>query len=250
VDSWFIEKSPVGRDERQARCPSIALVDRAASTLRSASTGIRSRYATVATGVLPYPACSRVRAPRSTPIAAHGIAEQHRLACEVAARVAPEEMYAQQEPPPERQRAIQLARDEPRRVPAIQDSAQGRSFRPLGPKGRGCCAQRPLRDASALVVNRAWSRRTGAAYNPHAESPRPRARFTSRAPTKPCGARRAPRDAKSRVIPGSKSPQRVSNVRTRRLSRRGGALPIIGEASPSSSLIHSRRIRNGAIEQS
>src|SRR4030095_5063312 len=61
----------------------------------------------------------------------------------------------------------------------------GRSFRPLGPKGRGCCAQRPLRDASALVVKRAWSRRTGAAYNPRAESPRPRARFTPRGLTKP-----------------------------------------------------------------
>ena len=117
-------------------------------------TGIRSRYATIATGVLPQRACSRVRAPRSTPIATHGLTQHHRLAHEVAARVAKEKMKAQQEAPAERQRAIELARDEPRRVPAIQDPAQGISFRPLAPKGGACRVPGPLRDAPALVVKK------------------------------------------------------------------------------------------------
>ena len=118
--------------------------------------------------------CSRSRRLGSTSEAPHRSPQHERLPQKPPAGPAPEQMQAQQQPPAPWQGAVQLARDESRRVPAIEDPAHDRwpiirlgaqagSPAPAG-STETCCAACRRRvgpswsAARARPLRRAWTR--------------------------------------------------------------------------------------------
>jgi hypothetical protein len=79
---------------------------------------------TLRRGAMPCP-----RVP-STPVPAHRPAQRAHLGHKAPAGAAPEEMQTQAQPPTERQRPVELARDQPRRIPAVEESAHVYCNRP------------------------------------------------------------------------------------------------------------------------